>query len=79
MFQWASWTLWISPALGLSAALTLKPNIAAGLTFCILPFFFFLLFPFVPTGVVAVPALGLEVPFSCLPDNREGTVEPGSG
>ena len=71
--------LWISPALGLSAALTLKPNIDAGSIFCILPFFFFLLPPFAPIGVVAVPVLGLAAPFSCLLDDFEGMVEPGSG
>ena len=75
--QWASWTLWISPALGLSAALTLKPNIDAGSIFCIFPFFFFLLPPFAPTGVVGV--VGLVAPFSCLLDDFEGMVEPGSG
>lgn len=39
----ASLAEWISPALGLSAALTVKPRNAAGVViFCILPFFFFL-------------------------------------
>ena len=72
--------LWISPALGLSAALTLNPSIAAGSIFCILPFFFFLPLPFAPTGVVAVPVVvGLVVPFSCLLDDLEGMVAPGSG
>lgn len=39
----ASLADWISPALGLSAALTVNPRNAAGVViFCILPFFFFL-------------------------------------
>lgn len=56
--QWVSWMLWISPILGRSAAFTVKPNMAAGFTFCIF-FFFFLLDLELPPPPAAAAALPL--------------------
>lgn len=60
----ASWTDCISPMFGRSAAFTVKPSMAAALTFCI--FFFFFLLALAPPSPAPPPDVGVVASLSCL-------------